>query len=345
MMKCPVCGEDCVQYAHDLLDTLDTVFAPCPACTPRILDKQKPPPADAVIMDACTCEKRFIDDVFVEVYSIMVQEGLLAAGSPLRDAGIPLVHPGFAMTQPPYLPRNSLLLLSRDVDKKTADRLMREVPELRGVVKCGDFTPGAEDVNLTAPPRVYELLAGCDVRADIFYTQHSPVILYKQQSLTHIEFPRGYDPKIVSVGVQLRHAMPKVFVDASSGVGTLGILGAISGVRHVILNDAWYAAAYWSAYNVEVNREHLLVGPVRFLKEYGELQEHPVLAEPLKVAEAEGAQKIEVYQGDFRRLGQVIPKEKSLLAVIDLFRKSDPEVNRRILQEWRERVGGEAFIP
>jgi hypothetical protein len=249
------------------------------------------------------------------------------------------------MTRPPYLPRKSLVLLSRQVDRKTADRLMREVPELRGVVKCGDFTPGAVDVDLTTPPRVYELLAGCDVRADIFFTQHSPVVLYKQQSLTHIEFPRGYDPKIVSVGVELRRTMPTVFVDASSGVGTLGILGAISGVRHVILNDAWYAAAYWSAYNVEVNREHLLVEPVRFLKEYSELQEHPVVVEPVKVAEAEGAQKIEVYQGDFRRLGSVIPKEKSILTVIDLFRKSDPEANRRILEEWRQQVGGEAFIP
>ena len=345
MMKCPVCGEDCVQYAHQLLDTLDTVFAPCPACTPRILDKAKPPPADLGVTEACSCEKRFIDDVFLEIYTVMVKEGLLGRGSPLREAGIPLVHPGFAMNRPPYLPRNSLLLLSRHADAKTAERLMKEIPELRGVVRCGEFTPGAVDVDLIVPPRTYQLLAGCDVRADVFYTQHSPVVLYKQQSLSHIEFPRGYDPKIVSVGVQLRHALPKVFVDASCGVGTLGILAAITGVRHVILNDAWYSAAYWAAWNVEVNREHLLVEPVRFLKEYRELERQPVREEPLKVAEAEGAQKIEVFQGDYRRLGSVIPKEKALLTAIDLFRKSDPDVNRRILQEWRERVGGEAFIP
>jgi hypothetical protein len=344
-MKCPVCGEDCVLHAHQLLDTLDTIFAPCPACTPRVLDKEKPPPPGRGDTQVCTCEKRFIDNVFVDIYTVMVEEGLLAQGSALREAGIPLVHPGFAMSQPPYLPRKSLLLLSRHVDRVTAERLMKEVPELRGVVRCGEFTPGAVDVDLIAPPRTYQLLAGCDVRADVFFTQHSPVVLYKQQSLTHIEFPRGYDPKIVSVGVQLRHALPKVFVDASCGVGTLGILAAITGVHQVILNDAWYAAAYWAAWNVEVNREHLLVEPVRFLKEYRDLELQPIRKEPLKVAEAEGAQKIEVFQGDYRQLGAVIPKEKALLSVIDLFRKSDPEMNRRILGEWRDRVGGEAFIP
>ncbi|MDD1655198.1 MAG: hypothetical protein LUO91_05795, partial [Methanomicrobiales archaeon] len=127
-MKCPVCGEDCVQYAHQILDTLDTVFAPCPACKPQVLDKEKPPPPGRGNAPVCTCEKRFIDNVFVDIYTVMVEEGLLSHGSPLRETGIPLVHPGFAMTQPPYLPRNSLLLLSRHVDRETAERLMREIP-------------------------------------------------------------------------------------------------------------------------------------------------------------------------------------------------------------------------
>jgi hypothetical protein len=249
------------------------------------------------------------------------------------------------MAEPPYLPKNSLLLLSQVVEEPVARRLYKEVPEVRGVVKCGRFVPGAVDVDLSVPPRVYELLAGCDVRADVFYTQHSPVVVYKQQSMIHIEFPRGYDPKIISVGVHLRHSLPSVFVDASCGAGTLGIIAAQYGVPHVIMNDAWYAAAFWAAFNLKVNSDSLLGGEIHILEDYASMASHPVVREPRRIAYTEGKQLVEVYQGDFRNLPPLIPEKDRILTIIDLFEKGDEALNRRILDEWRGRVGGEVFIP
>jgi hypothetical protein len=343
-MQCPVCGQDCVTKAQDLIATLDTVFAPCGECRGKTLDKTLSPP-DLTPAKPCPCGRRFIDDVFVHLYSIMVEEGALTREDPLKMVGMPLVHPGFAMEGAPYLPANSLLLLSQVVDEAVAKRLFTEVPEVRGVVKCGRFVPGAVDVDLSVSPRVYELLAGCDVRADVFFTQHSPVVVYKQQSLIHIEFPRGYDPKIVNVGVRLRHSLPRAFVDASCGAGTLGIIAAQYGVPHVVMNDAWYAAAFWAAFNLSVNADSLLATEIRILEDYASMASHPVLREPRKIAYTEGKQLIEVYQGDFRNLPPLIPERSGVLTIIDLFEKEDEALNRRILEDWRGRVGGEVFIP
>ena len=344
IMQCPVCGQDCVQKAQDLVANLETVFAPCGECPGNILDKTRPPP-DITVPGACPCGRRFIDDVFVHIYGIMLEEGALSREDPLKRVGMPLVHPGFAMERPPYLPANSLLLLSTVVDGPVAQRIHREVPEIRGVVKCGSFVPGAVDVDLTSAPRTYELLAGCDVRADVFYTQHSPVVIYKQQSLIHIEFPRGYDPKIVNVGVRLRHSLPRAFVDASCGAGTLGIIAAQYGVPHVIMNDAWYAAAFWAAFNLSVNADSFPAGEIHILEDYASMASHPVEREPRRIAYTGGQQLIEVYQGDFRKLPPLIPERDRVVTVIDLFEKGDQELNDRIKKEWQDRVGGEVFIP
>ncbi len=343
-MKCPVCGEDCIEYAHELIDRMPEIFAPCSGCKSRTLRKDAP--LEEMYFETCDCGKRFIDEVFAHLYIIMVEEGDLANTDPLRKVGYPLIHPGFALVTAPHLPRKSLVLLSPDVSPPTAERIVREVPEVKGVVKCGHFTPGAVDVELTASPQTYQLLAGCDVRADIFFTSTHPVVTYKQQSKLHIEFPRGYDPKIISVGAHVLRKLPKVFVDANCGAGTLGILAGMLGVPHVILNDAWYAAAFWSAYNLQVNREYLLVaGDVHFFEEYKQMEAHPVVRDPVKVADIRGDQYLEVYQGDFRNLHTVIPREGNILAVLDLFEKGNTEFDTRIQAEWKQRVGGDVFIP
>jgi hypothetical protein len=343
-MKCPVCGNDCVEYAHELIDRMPDVFAPCSGCKNRTL--QKDIPLEEFYYETCDCGKLFIDEVFAHLYVIMVEEGDLAATDPLKKVGYPLIHPGFALISAPYLPEKSMVLLSPEVTPSTAERIIKEVPEVKGVVKCGHFVPGAVDVDLTQTPRTYQLLAGCDVRADIFFTSTHPVTVYKQQSKLHIEFPRGYDPKIISVGAHVLRKMPRVFIDANCGAGTLGILGGMLGVPHVILNDAWYAASFWSAYNIEVNREYLLVeGDVHFLEKYEQIEQHPIVRDPLKIAEIKGDQFFEVYQGDFRRLHTVLPTEKNMLTVLDLFEKGNKEFDTRIQTEWRDQVGGDVFIP
>ncbi len=343
-MKCPVCEMDCVKSAKDILATLPTVFVPCEDCSMRVLDKRKPLPSPEY-SEPCSCGKRFIDEVFAHIWVVMVGEGDLKKTDPLIAAGSPLVHPGFAMDRPPFLPEKSLVLLSPRVTRKTAERLVKEVPELRGVVRTGDFVPGIPTADLNSVPRVYELLAGCDVRADVFPLANGPLVMYKQQSLIHIEFPRSGYPKIRSVEQHVGKPPVPYFIDACSGVGTLGLAAACLGVPRVVMNDAWYASAFWSAFNLEVNRDYLSVRRVKIFEQVQDMAKHPVVREPIKIAETEGDQVIEVYQGDFRELPSVLPMKIPPVTALDLFEKKDVPAMEKIRKEWLDRVGGEVFIP
>jgi hypothetical protein len=342
-MKCPVCAMDCVKSAKDLLATLPTIFLPCPGCSMRTLDKRMPL-STPEYGEPCSCGKRFIDEVFAHIWVVMVEEGDLKKTDPLIAAGSPLVHPGFVMDRPPFLTRKSLVLLSPRVTKKTAERLMEEVPELRGVVRTGDFVPGIATADLTSVPKVYELLAGCDVRADVFPLATGPLVMYKQQSLVHIEFPRAGYPKIRSVEQHVGKPPVPYFIDACSGVGTLGLTAACLGVPRVVMNDAWYASAFWSAFNLEVNREYLSISRVKIFEQIQDMAKHPVVSEPVKIAETEGDQVIQVYQGDFRKLPSVLLPGTPLTA-LDIFEKKDKVAAEMIQKEWRDRAGGEVFIP
>jgi len=343
-MKCPVCGSDCVRSAKDLLALLPTVFLPCPHCTMRMLDKRQPLSSHEYA-EPCSCGKRFIDEVFAHIYVIMVEEGDLSHDDPLIAAGSPLVHPGFAMDRPPFLPQNSLVLLSSRVTQKTAERLVRDVPEVRGVVRTGDYSPGIASPDLKTVPRTYDLLAGCDVRADIFPLPNGPLVIYKQQSLIHIEFPRAGYPKIQSVMKHVGNPPVDHFVDACCGVGTLGLAAASLGVKHVVMNDAWYASAFWAAFNLEVNRDYFKISRVRVFEQLEDLQKHPVSRNQIKIAETEGDQIVEVYQGDFRSLPAVLPPEFAPVTVLDLFDKNDISALQKTQREWLDLAGGEVFVP
>lgn len=335
---------DCVKSAKEILATLPGIFLPCSDCTMRVLDKRTPlHPLEYA--HPCSCGKRFIDEVFAHLYVIMVEEEDLRPGDPLISVGSPLVHPGYAMDRPPFLPHKSLTLLTSAATKKTAERLMGEVPELRGVIKKENFIPGIGSADIDAVPRVYELLAGCDVRADLFPLRSGPLVMYKQQSRIHIEFPRSGYPKIRAVEQHVGNPPVGFFVDACSGVGTLGLTAACLGVPHVVLNDAWFASAFWSAFNLEVNRDYLQIDRVRIFEQEEDMEKHPVMKDPIKIAETEGKQKVEVYQGDFRRLHTVLSPDTAPVTAFDLFEKSDTPALHQILDEWEKNVGGEVFIP
>lgn len=341
-MHCPVCGHDCVTDARALLTELPGRFSPCPDCMGLVYDKSSPPP-DIETAEPCpSCGKRFIDEVFADIYRVMVAEGDLAGTEPLAAAGTPLVHPGSAMSSAPYLPPGSLVLLSRTVGERAAARLVAGVPEVRGVVRTGIATPGITDTD--AAPQAYTLLSGCDVRADVFPTRAGPVVVYKQQSALHVEFPRSRNEKILSLEREIARCRPRTFVDACSGAGTLGLAAARAGVPRVIANDAWYAAAYWTACNLRVNREFLGIEEVTMHASCDDLRRRPVARDPVRVATAAGAQEIEVYQGDLRLLSTVLPAEVDL-AALDLFEKADSRKVEEITRAWHARVGGAIFIP
>ncbi len=342
-MRCPVCGDDCVKEAHEIISTIPGVFARCRHCRVTLLDKSLPPPPDSY-HEACRCGRRCIDEVYAHLYALLVREGIFAGKEALKEVGSPLLHPGYPLSTPPFLPKDSLVLLSRHPTRAAAQMMVDEIPEVRGVVRSGDFIPGVIDPSLDSPPRTYDLLAGCDVRANVFPTKMGPVVLYQQQSTIHIEFPRRHNPKITSVEDRIARIRPEWFVDACCGAGTLGITAARLGVPHVILNDTWYAAAAWAAFNIGVNREFFRIDEVRIYHEYPLMAAHPVGEEPVLIAEAEGEQELRVYQGDLHRLPQVVP-HVPVLAVIDLFDKSDRGASGVLLREWMAQVNGEAFIP
>ncbi|MGB8220150.1 MAG: hypothetical protein WCE46_07180 [Methanoregula sp.] len=343
-MECPVCGSDCVRTAPEIMSDLPTRFLPCAECSMRVLDKRAPLSA-LEYAEPCSCGKRFIDEVFAHMYVIMREEGDLSPRDPLIAVGSPLIHPGFAMDLPPFLPAKSLLLLSGKVQEKAARRIVAEVPEVRGVVKTAAFVPGLISHDLNAVPRVYTLLAGCDVRADIYPLATGPLVVYKQQSLIHIEFPRAGYPKLRSVVAHVGKPPVPFFVDAFSGPGTLGLAAACLGVPHVVMNDAWYASAFWSAFNLEVNRVYFDVDKVQIYGQVRDMARHPVAREPVKIAETTGRQVIEVYQGDFLNLDRVIPKDAHPVAALDIFDKNDRNGVSAMLRDWQGRMGGDVFVP
>lgn len=342
-MRCPVCGGECLQPAGEIIRAIPGIFSPCPECTGKTLDKRTPPPRKTPDPQ-CSCGKRFIDHVCAHLHLIMQEDGILGASDPLYAVGTPMVHPGFAMRNPPFLPEKSLVLLSRIVTRETAVRMAREVPEIRGVVKTGDFIPGISSILHDNAPEVYELLAGCDVRADVFSSRRGSLVLYKQQSLIHIEFPRRWNPKVASVESAIARIHPSWFIDACAGTGTLGLTGALMGIPHVVLNDAWFAASLWAGYNLQANAEFFDIEKVSMLMNYDSLRLHPTGSDPVLVAKTSGVQDIVVYHGDLLHLYQVLPGEP-VLTVIDMFGKDDRRGVSEITAQWRSHVAGEVFIP
>jgi hypothetical protein len=274
---------------------------------------------------------------------IMAEEGVIGPETPLGGIGMPLVSPGFDMTSPPFLPRRSLVFLTPHADRRTAERLVKEVPEIKGVIRDSRDVPGISGNDLSSAS-VNELLAGCDVRADIFRMSRGPFVVYKQQSLLHIEFPRGAAPKIRSVESMIERNRPGVFIDACSGAGTLGIAALMAGVPVVVLNDAWYPAAFWSAVNLHANRD--IPGPGEIpLPRLSPPGGSMVSREPVKIAESEGTgRKASVIWGDYMKAGDFIPEGRRL-AAIDIFGKQDREKMKDLISGWKAAYGGDAFIP
>ena len=96
----------------------------------------------------------------------MIDEGIKDKKANLRNACIPLVTPGYPIDSVPYLPEDSLVILSNEVNKKCAETIVKEVGEVKGVLK-GDMRKTVGIKDSSSDPHVYELLAGCDLRCDI----------------------------------------------------------------------------------------------------------------------------------------------------------------------------------
>ncbi|AWX33399.1 RsmD family RNA methyltransferase [Methanosphaera sp. BMS] len=258
-MKCQ-CEKSCIIDKRQLLKKTNGLYAPCDECNTKKLKKSLPitrqVKADKINAryGLCSnCKKRNIDYVMAHILKILMDNNLQSDSASIRKTGTPLITPGVYLEKQPYLSENTLIILIDNIDKKTAQIILEEVPEVKGVLKgninntVGQITEKDEVYN-------YELLAGCDIRCDIQNTDAGEIILYKQQSKIHIEYPKLESPKILEVKEALeKYDNPRV-IDAMCGPGTLGIYALKRNAERVIFNDIYKDAIDNLKLNLEINQ-------------------------------------------------------------------------------------------
>ncbi|MGZ7134329.1 MAG: 50S ribosomal protein L11 methyltransferase [Methanobacterium sp.] len=301
-IKCK-CGVSCIKPASKILKEMELLYIPCGECEPSNLKKFSPLKNQVNLDDingdfgSCNCGKRHLDVVIAHVLKIMIEEGVKNEKSRLRNAFIPFITPAFPLNFTPYLPPNSMVILSKNVTEECAWRIINEVEEVKGVLK-GDSkeTVGIKDVNFDSAE--YELLAGCDIRCDIVQTPYGELCIYKYQGKIHIEFSRAESPKIEILSRVLDKYDSPSIIDCTCGPGTLGIACLKAGARKVIFNDVWFPALEMTAINLEING-------------------FPVLWNGEGDVVAEG-ENFKVYSMDVRELGKVIDEEYDI-CIVDAF--------------------------
>ncbi len=324
MIWCPTCGSgDCIKPATELLSSATSMYTPCTVCvSDQPLDKLIPLremgltfSVDAGLCRACG--RRHMDMVMAQVLDILIDSGLKSTACALKDVGTPLISCGLELMAPPRLGGKELLVVLDNVDRQAAERIMAEVPEIKGVLKRhGGPRKSVGLLDTCEQPHLYELLAGCDVRADVLNSLIGDLCFYRRQSLMHIEFWRNNSVKIKILEKMFLDGdiAGKVVVDGMASAGTLGLLAAEAGAKKVILNDAWLPAVESMILNIEANKELLDVT----LEPVAPLQSQPLIGdEPVLIARASGSVELEVYHGDIRKLAPVV--KSCDICIIDPF--------------------------
>ncbi|NYB51471.1 MAG: 50S ribosomal protein L11 methyltransferase [Methanobacteriaceae archaeon] len=257
-IKCK-CNNDCIKKSISLLKNIDYFYFPCDKCQKWNFKKFKPlleqlDPAQKINADwgRCSCGRRHLDVVIAHILNIMQEDGLKDERSTLRETCVPLITPAYPLNSAPYLDEDTLVILSPEISRECAERIVSQVPEVKGVLK-GDIKDTVGIKNSESSPHTYQLLAGCDLRLDIVQTPFGAIYICKNQGDIHIEFPKPVSPKIIRLKKVLgKYEHPSV-LDCTCGPGTLGIAALKGGAKRVVFNDIWYPAARTTALNLEVN--------------------------------------------------------------------------------------------
>jgi hypothetical protein len=253
-----ICGFGCMEESSVTLKNIEHLFDPCNECRDPKLKKFKPliDQIDLEKLDSnygrCKCGKRHLDLVIAHSLKIMIEEGIRDKKANLRKTGTPLITPAYPTKSAPYLPERSMVLLAEGLTKKCADRIFKDIPEIKGVLE-GDIkqTVGLKDSDTS--PNVYKLLAGCDMRCDIVPTFSGTLCIYRNQAKIHVEFSKPISPKVEALKTFIeKHKNPTV-LDCTCGPGTLGITSLKAGAKRVVFNDLWYPAARMTSLNLEIN--------------------------------------------------------------------------------------------
>lgn len=319
------CGDQCIRPVSEILDEIELFYKPCSSCK-TVNIKKFSPIAEQIDLEeldnsfgSCACGKRHLDIVMSHVLKVMIKEGIKDKKANLRNACVPLVTPGYPINSIPYLPENSLVILSTEMDKKCAEKIIREVKEVKGVLK-GDIrkTVGIKDSN--SDPLKYELLAGCDLRCDIIQSPYGILGIYKYQHEIHIEFPKIEYPKIEILKDTLKDLDKPSVLDCTCGPGTLGIAGLEAGARKVVFNDIWKPAIEMTLVNLETNgfSVNLLGGEGKLIA---------------------SGDRVEVYSMDIRELADYLDEEFDI-CIIDAF----PGVDTKEFVEAASRLGKKVVV-
>jgi len=302
-IKCR-CGNTCIRPISEALKDIELFYKPCNDCKTEKIKKFYPL-VEQINLDeinnhfgSCKCGKRHLDTVISHVLKIMMDEGIKGKKSNLRNACVPLVTPGYPANSVPYLPKDSLVILSNEMNKRCAEIIIKEVGEVKGVLK-GDIrkTVGIRDSD--SNPHIYELLAGCDLRCDVIQTPYGSLGIYKYQHEIHIEFPKVELPKIEILKKALTEYDRPTVLDCTCGPGTLGLACLKASAQKVVFNDIWNPAIETTLINLEVN------------------------GFPVKLSDSEEeiiafGDKFEVYNMDIRELVNCLD-EKFDICIIDTF--------------------------
>ncbi len=319
------CGDTCIRPISEVLKDIELFYKPCNDCKTEKIKKFSPL-AEQINLDeidncfgSCKCGKRHLDIVMSHVLKVMIDEGIKDKKANLRNACVPLVTPGYPTNYVPYLPKDSLVILSDEVDKGIAEVIVKEIGEVKGVLK-GDIrkTVGIKDSD--SNPHVYELLAGCDLRCDIVQTPYGDLGIYKYQHEIHIEFPQVKLPKIEILEKALKDCDKPNVLDCTCGPGTLGIACLKTGSQKVVFNDIWSRAIETALINLEANGF-----PVKLSGREEELR-------------ASG-DRFEVYNMDIRELANCLD-EKFDICIIDTF----PGVDTKEFVEAAGKLGKKVVV-
>jgi 16S rRNA G966 N2-methylase RsmD len=285
-----------VTPAEYILKIAPTMYAKCQACHDLVLQKTDEINLSDISFDdlKCTnCGRRPLDAVMAHILATSVRRKERPKLS-LREVGTPLLSPGVPTYAPPHIGyHNVLLLTNQRLIAEASDRILREVPEVAGVI-FGDIKQVIGLAYSQAQPHTCSVLAGCDIRADLVTSAYGQILVYKSQSKIHIE----HDNAVKMARLGTLPISGRVVLDALAGPGTLGLMSVLMGAQRVILNDAWLPAVENIYLNLRVNKKIL---GIRTIKRAPITKKQPDKTPKLFCTATTDNGVIDLYHGDFQQ--------------------------------------------
>lgn len=262
-MELYCCGQDCIKRFDDDVSVLRALDS-CSECKVVFINKNTPlfgevalDPIDEDWYRCGSCGKRPLDAVAAHVLKIFMEEGISDKKARLKTV-LPLPTPLYNSQMAIHLGEKSLVILDPRVTVDIAVRVISEVPEVKAVLKGHpDETVGVLDTDSRV--HNYDVLAGCPIRCDIVQTPLCDIFVNKDQSCNYIEFPPSLENKLMILHSYFENkeygVAPEKYrvLDATCGVGTLGIFSLIYGFKEVVFNDIYKPSTLTTAMNLEAN--------------------------------------------------------------------------------------------